>query len=127
MKGCSGAPTSWRGSALNWGAVAALVLLAAATRAGIVRTNLSFSGRLIAVLFSAIGNGSFGHPRPHRLLSDDWLHSINRVHDIVLDTVEQQLEHPVPLSFIDDEGIFLSVCLEPDPFAKVVHLSQMLD
>ena len=111
------------------GAVAELVFLAAAAIAVVVRADLlllagrarrTASSRLV-VMFSSVKRVRTGCSRHDRLDAED------RMDKIVLDVLLQPAEHLVPFGLVHDEGIALTVRLEPDAFAQIVHRGQMLD
>src|SRR5439155_16158064 len=109
------------------GAVALLVLLARAARAGRVAGNLAAHGLGPGGL---VGLPPAGHhslrPRPGRLILADQLDPEDVAHELLPDALRELLEHVEGLAPVLGEGVALAVRPQMDALLEVVHLVEVL-
>src|SRR5215218_3533367 len=88
--------------------VTKFVFLAATAPAGLVS-----AGGAIAALsrdrsVRSVGRGLFCHLGADRLLRNNRLDAVDVVDHVVLNVVEEALEHPEPLGLVDHKGVLLA-------------------
>jgi hypothetical protein len=90
--------------------VTSLEFLATATPAGFIRADLAHAPgsawRVTSVCLGFLRNSG-----AHGLGRDRWLDAKNSMHYVVLNVVEERLEHSEPFGLINDEGIALAIRL----------------